>query len=1427
MPSRALNFYMSQIESRSREATSIAQKRAAFIVDPAKLDKRVADTMKEHLPPETKIKNKGFATKTAAVAAAFDKDDPRSTMGTDIKAKFNALITDPSRSSESAEILLAESFRASFKERKQGIHQYTARVKHSPFRIWNAKPTMELAGQKQWEAKHKPTEYMSMGGSFLTGAAFSGAGFLAKKALVGAGIGAVALAPIPGARPLAAALYAGATAVPTFMAFDKIMNVLDKKGVSDSPIVRGVMAAGAVAVGEKLAAGGAKKAFSWLRNVMGRKSAYEGYMSMQLGPGRFKELGPGGQHSVVQSVNWSRLNNMEQDAARNVADRFWAMRHTLPGPHKALPIPRGLEKTKRRFIGHSAPFTGTKYTDSVIAKQEAYRHGIREKTGQDVIEDTWNKYSPPPPSTTYKGLSKEGKKNALDGPPGSMAENIKNEGRKQKDFENFGKTSQPQSKTPKAAPASDRIKNAKNITPQDDMSKINKPASPTITPAMRRAEGKKNLAWMSDSTKSEVDDIVKYTEKSPETIAAQAAHSKRAALEEAKALKTDVERTGLLDTVKRRAFSVEMASDDVKVSNAATDKFLKSIGLVGLTGLTTIAALGASAIAPSEAEAGMSQMAAGLAKPVVKAAKNGDWATVGKYLKDGYKTHLISPLYEKGATAIPYFQKAFGSVHTVPEKMNVMRKNLSNFKGHWYDKGISPHVRNYRLWTESRIDKKTGVEIIRDKMMNPIVELVNYINTAQKNSSDHLMLVGNIFKDVKGYRSATKEISEEMAPIIDKYFLPMSIRNHYEQGAKHYRGMIRSEFKKYQRSKGKYGERDAKSAEAAADKYLRKAEAYEKDFAKSDSLHALYVRDSTNTYKRLAARHPAARIFFAAQDTATHDMYPWMKAIGLSYDEKVAVTRVKKMMEMYKGELKAAGHHTKKEPFMHWAPHERADFKQLDLEINRIHTGATRAPFTRVHSRSLTSMPMMPDAEYSLTSYIPDINKRIETSKFWKWGVKDTNSPKAGWYSISRSPEVQGNHALKSFFDDLAEGMRPQDRTSWDRWAERIYGLEVARLLAFSPSVAVKHAMKPIADLRMFGGLGIEAIPEAGRRWARSVLGAKANSKQLEAMGMTAKQFDHAVDSQIRQKRIMDVITDSELISRAPNHWWDKSVGKYINKFNDKANFMVAQVENFDRGQAFISSMLMAANKGMTTTQANYALFDTILKVNFLSGDATAPWLRNPTIRLFAMFQNTPMKLAETRLMIWKRGGKNIIEGGGYLFKDMQGKSVDKMLTDIARIRKDVAHGRDATKWEIIKTLMTRDRDIFGTPMSRQLMRDIQATGMVVGGGYTFFDATLWDHVAHVPLVVPSKEVTLRAAPPVEAVLAATQAIGKEDKDPFTEAWRSWAGSKGPLPLSYYKTVDLFNRKAGDYYGKDNNMASLARKFVGWPHKDHPTYYGQ
>jgi hypothetical protein len=638
---------------------------------------------------------------------------------------------------------------------------------------------------------------------------------------------------------------------------------------------------------------------------------------------------------------------------------------------------------------------------------------------------------------------------------------------------------------------------------------------------------------------------------------------------------------------------------------------------------------------------------------------------------------------------------------------------------------------------------------------NPMVVIASKIRAAEENSYAHSKVVGNI---LKGFEDNSKDVMEAMQPLVDKYGIKVT-----QHSALRYqmdtidsvlggtlKGGTREDLTALSKriKTGTVDEEDAglirnlQDQRAALD-------------AKKQLLDPFIQERETEwnaTVKGLAQQYPGVRMFLAASGKyGMKEEDPWLIPM-LRKEELLAVGKIRPMLDDFGNRMVEAGEKKlTREDFIHYALHPGTDFNAERKALEQVMTDSgTGIDLAHFHHRSFDSLPMMPDIRYSLSRYIPDANRRIEMADFWK-----------DWAPFMRKVGDAGMRGPFELLQDVAKGFSPVDRFgSWEKWADRIQMFEVARLISLSSSVAFKHGLKITADIAFYGFKNAFAnLPKAVPLWKDMYVNNLLDKVPSSLKTDLARAY-------IGGKGLVNTISD--LIPNEMNQTlWDKT----ISKWNQNTNFLVNNVELFDRGYSFTSAIAMATKKGMTPSQASYLVYDTILKANFLSGIQNPSWLRDPKVRLLLLFQGTPFKIFEQRMITAIKGGQAISSATQEFMR---------------QLKADVVEGEKRFKWGVIQDALNAPKDLNGMSYAGQLARMILTTGGIIALG-KYGGVDLSAHMLHIPFTSTTNTASDLAMNPAMSAVVGAWKNKENSEDGFTvDFLNKWLPNKG-LPASIIK----------------------------------------
>ena len=222
--------------------------------------------------------------------------------------------------------------------------------------------------------------------------------------------------------------------------------------------------------------------------------------------------------------------------------------------------------------------------------------------------------------------------------------------------------------------------------------------------------------------------------------------------------------------------------------------------------------------------------------------------------------------------------------------------------------------------------------------------------------------------------------------------------------------------------------------------------------------------------------------------------------------------------------------------------------------------------------------------------------------------------------------------------------------------------------------------------------------------------------------------------------------------------------------------------ELFDRGLSVSAGLNLAAKKGMTIEQALYGTYDLILKNNFLSREFNPRWLKNPKIKALFLFQGTPYKIMERRVVNAYRSQKVIKDLGKKVWEATKSHDGRRMLLkDLRDMRTYIKQGEHELKSNLVIDTLMQDTDFYGTPIVNQFMKDILIGGAATYGGLSA-GMNLKHHFFHAPFLSTQTTLpTLAISPLPMSMINGTRAYTqREESDEdflFTKIMQRWLGT--------------------------------------------------
>jgi len=864
---------------------------------------------------------------------------------------------------------------------------------------------------------------------------------------------------------------------------------------------------------------------------------------------------------------------------------------------------------------------------------------------------------------------------------------------------------------------------------------------------------------------------------------------------------------------------VKAVADDLtefggaKLTDGTSFGSLIPLGAVGLT--TVAAALG---LAPTDAEASVvTEMFKGvkaLPKAWIHTAKEAAAIKgIGHKEEVGMLKTLVKSMDENGLVAREVgTSKVLPPRAVVPNYVSLVKEMYGTLEA-----GVNTKAKGFAHGVERILSPYARGNVHYRVGANPAVHLAHMQASAGVNTTNAFQAFENIMRDVKGGNTAAREIIQEFAPLAEKYSGVVEAHNVWttkvKQGEKAIAALEKSLGKK------NIHPDDVASITRRKDALEAELAGFRKGLVESEPEFQQYLAEHDVLLKNAAQKYPSTRVFLAAEDTAEHEYYPWLKSL-LTSEEKVAATHLKAMMKTYEESIVSQGMNVITErPYMHysWHPSWKEASAAKYAERIGVELPITTVPFNRFHSRTLNARPLVPDAWHSIQSYVPMAEKTLGWNQFWNKKGKMGES----WYHHMRSSTVQGNPKLRSMWNAIHDASIPARQTEVDKWANRYFQFEVFRLLGGSPSVAYKHLFKLTGTYASSGASEAaahfgEAAGAITRQWKNDPLIRGIASKLGLKPGKEGKFYDDALRTYIHQAKRSNILDDYELLPPTQLSWLDNMV----QNINHHAGFMTSGIEGLDRAHQFLTASSMAAKRGLTARDASYAIYDGILKNNFLGGVLNPAWAKSPTTRALMLFQTTAFKILERRLITGMQTGRALSE----VMKSVKGTNwtYDKVLSEMKTLKDFMIKGEYEFKKGIITDALATQRDFLGQYSVRQAMREMIYGGIILGGGAAM-GHDYSHHLFHLPFLGTNQngEPLVGMSPLARAAwdTAHGKQFGGEASDfgPAGDFLNNWFRSQGPIPQMARKTMNIKADDIPEIYREEGFLPKEFRYFFAIP----------
>ena len=674
------------------------------------------------------------------------------------------------------------------------------------------------------------------------------------------------------------------------------------------------------------------------------------------------------------------------------------------------------------------------------------------------------------------------------------------------------------------------------------------------------------------------------------------------------------------------------------------------------------------------------------------------------------------------------------------------------------------------------------------------VELGYKMTVAQTNTEKAHEILKNmerIYNIDMGSPAVTKSILTKMAPIQDATELVFA----KQQVLEHTMVELTKQERTFNKllKKGKNTDKDVATVQGLLDDIISKKEAIKLKLED----HAPFVAEAhiriKGAYMELQ-KNTATRLALAGEDTADFQRYPFLKGT-LSENEKLYVEGYKDMMKHYGERIEAEGGKAiNSEFFVHRSLQKTDAFIKGNEELHKMLADLNIANAdivlanSKFHSRTKYSYNFVPDIRYNSAEYIAKAERTLAGMSFWK-----VDRP-GGWDEVRKSGMVINSKKLTAVFQALDDGMRPVEATFMNKAADTYSKLEVIRLLGGSLSAPFKHLLKLTADANTYGvlptlGTTYEAVTTASRNFVRNqssklVAGGFMKAETADSLWKDKKFMDYVVQSQTSQKSMINYLSEIETGMGSP---YRSRATKFLDGLSNAAGFGIKAIESFDRTMTILTGAKMSAKNGLTAQQAVYNIYETMLLNNFMGGALNSAWGRDPKVRAALLFQNTPFKIWERRIVAAMNAGKDLQTTFGII---KSGK-LEAEWQAMQKIKGDMKEGEYKFKAGILFDSITASRNSLGNSSTGILAKELISVGAIMYGSNEVFGVDMTPQFLHLPFIkTEGGTAELSTSPILQAVMKT--AVGKkpygvddtdwdEENKPFfmSTFYNHWKGSSG------------------------------------------------
>lgn len=786
-------------------------------------------------------------------------------------------------------------------------------------------------------------------------------------------------------------------------------------------------------------------------------------------------------------------------------------------------------------------------------------------------------------------------------------------------------------------------------------------------------------------------------------------------------------------------------------------------------------------LSPNEANASIGKAVAGMVVSKVSGEALSTATTQGKVVK------LLDEIFASGYVGMPV---APGQVTMNPAMKQIKTAPAMGRTVDAYNKGVG-RTTTFMDGLVNMLNSPNFFASVYGKVEHKITNQMASMQSAIAHDTESgIKVVSNILTPALKGEKAGIEIAAKMKPIQDAYnevALPLRAIEIETQKAE---GVIA----KLQETLGS-GSDDAYinariAEEQAKIQGLTKEYAtYSKQMPAMEEAYATAKHELLTTYR-------TSRISYAVEEPGL--MKDARYAHLYSPEEKAAVQQIQDVLAYYKDRAVGVGmpvvegnyvRHSMDKTKLNEAFAER-------LKTMGINTDSKNISLSSFLERSKYSKQMIPDIQRNMLEYIPDAERRINVATLWD----KTNEN--GWHAFSQNDLIKSNKVWNDHFEQLKKAYNPQENTLMNDLVNKYTSIETARLLFLAPSAAFKHFFKNEGTWATLGFVNsMKHIPESIEIASRNAVNESFYRLGLEKNMSARSQKDLFVRAITKQRHMLNPLDGMEkdpgVVSK---------VDDALQNVNSVGGVGIQMVESFDRTHTVLAALEMAAKKGMTAEQAMSSIYDTILKNNFLGGGLNPEWMRNPKVRGLMLFQGTPFKIMERRLMNAMTLGHDVKTAYGVI----KSRDVATNLTELQTLGKSMLDAQNEFKQNMIYDALTAHKDAYGNSISAQFIREAVITGSVIAGG-SAIGMDFHKHSLHVPFIKEGSSPELAVNPVAKAGWdTAFGPVGQDDKTFFVSRFlQKYTQTTGGMkPLMLHKMQRLSNNDIPEIY-KDSAFKYL------------------